>query len=124
MGTGMIRRILILNKEVLIALDLAEMLKEEGFQICGPHYSVDTALDAISKRTPDAAILDVGLGKGFASAQVAEALNKHSIPFAFVTEPETVEQLEPKFHDCLMLRKPLVYQKIIAVVDKLLNVEH
>ena len=118
----MIRRILILNSEVLIALDLAEMLKEEGFEICGPYYGVDTALDAISKSAPDAAILDVGLGNGITSAQVAEALNKISIPYAFVTEPETMEQqLEPKFHNCLILRKPLVYQKIIAVVDKLLN---
>ena len=118
----MIRRILILNNEVLIALDLAEMLKEEGFEICGPHYSVDTALDAISKSPPDAAILGVGLGGGLIVAQVAEALDERSIPFTFITEPEILEQqLEPKFYDRLILRKPLVCQKIIAVVDKLLN---
>ncbi len=37
-------RILILDDEVLIALDLAMMLEEEGFAVCGPHHKVNAAL--------------------------------------------------------------------------------
>lgn len=117
----MTSRVLILDDEVLIALDLAMILEEDGFEICGPHYKLDAALNAISKNPPDAAILDVNLGNNVTSVPAAEALDDQSIPFAFLTGYEKIEtQLEPRFRGRPRLGKPFDRKRITAVVTEML----
>lgn len=115
-------RILVLDDEALIALDLAMMLEDEGFTICGPHNSVDAALAAISSQPPDGAILDVNLGPDQSSAPVADRLDQDGVPFAFLTGYEQIdEKLEERFRSRPRLGKPFDRSRIVSVVNDLLN---
>lgn len=108
--------------EALIALDLAMTLEDEGFSICGPHDSVDVALNAISTHPPDAAILDVNLGQGQSSAPVADRLVQNGVPFVFLTGYEQIEEkLEARFRSHPKLGKPFDRGKVITVVNEMLN---
>ena len=73
-------RILVVEDEFLIALEMVEALRAAGYQVLGPAPSVDTALELLKVERPDAAILDVNLA-GECVTPVAEALRIMVVPF-------------------------------------------
>lgn len=79
------RRILIVEDEYLVALDLAEDLRALGAEVVGPVSSVQKALDTLDA-TPrlDGAILDVNL-RGIMIFPVADRLAERDVPFFFTT---------------------------------------
>jgi two-component SAPR family response regulator len=54
-------RILILEDEVLLALEAAQTLEEIGAEIVGPVYRVEEAMALLNADCPDAALLDVNI---------------------------------------------------------------
>jgi CheY-like chemotaxis protein len=84
MGVLAGRRILVVEDEALIALDLQELLDQRGAKVIGPAVSVSQALEAINKNHIDCALLDVKLGDETVDAVVA-ALKQRAIPTVFVT---------------------------------------
>jgi CheY-like chemotaxis protein len=79
------RRILIVEDDYFIASDLAEGLAELGATVLGPSGSVKDALRHIAANGgPDAAVLDINLGREQAFP-VADALLVRNIPFLFAT---------------------------------------
>ena len=56
-------RILVVEDEVLIAMDVERMLIQEGCTVIGPVGTVARALSAIPGGKIDAAVLDVNLGR-------------------------------------------------------------
>jgi DNA-binding response OmpR family regulator len=78
--TGKSRLILVVEDEVLIALEVEAVLLEQGFLVLGPATTVEAALTLIAKHQPDAAILDVNL-RGELVSPVAEALRYRGVPF-------------------------------------------
>ena len=78
------RSVLVVEDQLLIALDLETLLLEEGVsavQLCG---TVEDALRSIRLDRPDIAILDVNLGDA-TSFPVAAELQRLGIPFIFAT---------------------------------------
>jgi len=53
------RRVLIAEDEALIRLDLAEMLREEGYEIVGEASDGQEAVELAERHTPDLVIMDV-----------------------------------------------------------------
>lgn len=78
------RRILIVEDEMLIAMQLEDMLLEMGCEVIGPATSVAEALKLIGAGRLDGALLDVNLG-GEQVYPVADALAASGAPFVFVT---------------------------------------
>ena len=76
--------VLLVEDNVIVALDTEETLKRLGVAVVITASSVSQALAAIEKHLPAFALLDVNLGSetGFA---VAERLAGLQIPFAFAT---------------------------------------
>src|SRR3981081_1405628 len=76
--------VLIVEDDPIIALDFEDTILGFGVKTVRTAASVATALDMISERPPDFALLDVGLvrEKSFA---IAERLDVLKIPFVFVT---------------------------------------
>jgi CheY-like chemotaxis protein len=76
--------VLLVEDNVIIALDTEETLKRLGVDVVITASSVSQALAAIEKHSPAFALLDVALGAetGFA---VAERLAGLKIPFVFAT---------------------------------------
>jgi DNA-binding response OmpR family regulator len=78
-------RILVVEDEVLVGMDLVMMLEDWGYTADGPHSTVKDALMAVETFDPQIAILDMNLGNGETSLPVAEVLDSRSTPFIFLT---------------------------------------
>ena len=79
-----IPRVLIVEDEVLVAMDLAAVLERHGYVVAGMAGSVTEALALVRKETFDIALLDVNLG-GKTAEPVARSLATRAIPFGLVT---------------------------------------
>jgi CheY-like chemotaxis protein len=113
--SGPARRILIVEDEWLIADFLSALLEEAGYETIGPAPSVERALAVLSQETPDAAILDVMLGRE-KSYPVAEALTTRNIPFVFTTGYLTSE-LPEKFAARPIVSKPVEANRLRKVLE-------
>lgn len=78
------RRILIVEDDFFVALDLKQVLDEAGCTVVGTASSVERALTTISGRRIDAALLDVTLERELVFA-VADRLSADGVPFVFIT---------------------------------------
>ena len=97
-------RILVVEDEVLIALEIEERLQRLGCEIVGPVGRLERALELARSTALDGAVLDVNVKGGFVYP-VAEELLARKVPVVFSTgyAPET---LPPAFRDLPCLRKP------------------
>jgi len=105
------RRVLLVEDEAVIALDLAALLTELGADVVGPAHSVATALALLNAEKLDCAVLDINLD-GEAVYPVARLLKARHIPFAFVTAYYG-EKVEPEFQDRPILQKPVDFQDLV-----------
>jgi DNA-binding response OmpR family regulator len=72
--------ILIVEDEVLIALQLQEILEAHGWHVIGPAARVAEALALLERALPTVALLDVNLA-GELVTPVAEVLKERGVPF-------------------------------------------
>lgn len=77
-------RILIVEDEMMVALDLEDMIAEFGHEVAATAMRIDAALDHARETPIDFAILDVNVA-GKMSFPVAEALIARGVPFIFAT---------------------------------------
>ncbi len=80
------RRVLIVEDEPLVALDMEETLRGLGCEVVGPTATLAEALRLLEEEAQrlDAAVLDVNLG-GHAAFPVADALVRRGVPVLFAT---------------------------------------
>jgi CheY-like chemotaxis protein len=77
-------RILVVEDEFLVSLDLEAMLRELGGEVVGPLGSLDRAVAVAREAALDVALLDVNVG-GQTVTPVADALAARAVPFVFCT---------------------------------------
>ncbi|PZX18811.1 CheY-like chemotaxis protein [Palleronia aestuarii] len=77
-------KVLVVEDETFVALDLVMQLEDEGFECYEPCSSVDGALEFLETNDPDIAILDANL-RGETPRRIAEALRSKGIPFVYVS---------------------------------------
>lgn len=96
------RRVLVVEDQLAIALDLCECLDQAGASVVGPACSVKDALSVLeSGGAPDAAVLDIEL-EGEPVYVVADRLQQLGVPYLFTTGYESTEipdryKLAPRF---------------------------
>lgn len=114
-------RVLVVEDEFLIAMDLDGLLREAGFQVLGPDASVADALDRIAMDRPDAAVLDVSL-RGERVTPVAEALRLLKVPFV-LTSAYGADDLagEPSLAMARNLGKPTSANDLVQALRQLLE---
>lgn len=85
-------KVLVVEDQALIAMDLEAVLREFGCVVVNLVPSAAGALACLRVQRPDAVLLDVNLSDGSA-APVAEALAAAGVPFAVLTgyEPDDIE---------------------------------
>jgi CheY-like chemotaxis protein len=79
------KRILIVENQAIVALDLQRVLKEAGYKVVGPASSVTEADRLIARGSLDCAILDFDGDNGIALA-VADRLERSNIPWVFLAD--------------------------------------
>lgn len=97
-------RILIIEDEPMIALDLQDLLEDAGFDVVGVAGKLDTAMELIASTPFDAAIVDANLG-GVSSSPAAAALADRRVPFV-VLSGYSLKQQDAAFPKALFIQKP------------------
>lgn len=97
--------VLIVEDDPIIAIDFEDRLLGFGVKSVRSVGSVAQALDAIAKRAPDFALLDVELSREKSFA-VAEHLAAAQIPFVFVTGYGAETRIPAEFSARSRLQKP------------------
>ena len=78
-------RVLIAEDEALIRLDLAEMLREEGYEVVGEAGDGQEAVELAEKLTPDLVIMDVKMPRRDGIDAAAEIATKRIAPIVVLT---------------------------------------
>ena len=78
------RRVLVVEDEYLIAMEMAHCLRATGAEIVGPVANAQQALALIEAGPLDAAVLDVNL-RGETVYVVADRLCERRVPYLFAT---------------------------------------
>ena len=99
-------RVLVVEDDAIIAIYLERLVESLGGTVAATVGRVDQALAVIEQDEPDAAILDVNLGRGRDSYPVARALAERHVPFLFVPGYGR-EGVREDFRDHPVLDKPV-----------------
>ena len=111
-------RVLLIEDEPLIAMDMSDTLEEAGCIVVGTAVSVPEALRLISETEFDAALLDANLG-GEPVDEVASALTRRGKPFAFVTG-YGADALPEAFRQAPLVNKPLMRNAALQAIRNLM----
>jgi DNA-binding response OmpR family regulator len=112
-------RVLILEDERLIAILLADWVKELRCEMVGPAHTVSQALELIGSNSLNAAILDVSVGDQ-SCAPAADLLRSRGVPFAFATGRRADEILD-RYPGTPVLSKPYEFETIRSALSNLLG---
>ncbi len=99
-------RILIVEDEMLVAMNIEDMLLDLGHEVAGIASRLSPALSLVADADFDVALLDVNLA-GEPSFPVAAALRARHIPFLFATG-YGIRGLDDEFRASPVLQKPFV----------------
>jgi PAS domain S-box-containing protein len=112
------RRVIIIEDEPLVAMELESTLTAAGCDVIGMAGTLEKARLLISQARCDAALVDVNLA-GHPVDELAAALTQKKIPFAFVTGYGR-EGIPRAFRDAVLLKKPFGQDQLIAVMELLI----
>jgi DNA-binding LytR/AlgR family response regulator len=115
-------RLLIVEDELLIALELQSIVEQLGGTVVGPAGSVEGALKLLSDTTPHAALLDVNLRERHVTP-VAQACRDRSVPFALVTGYGRLELEERLLQAAPRVYKPFDSRAIHSVLATMLKTD-
>ncbi len=114
-------RILIVEDEFLIAMELDNTLRRAGYQVLGPVPDVGTALSLLASERPDGAVLDVDL-RGEWVTPVAEVLRAMLVPFILTTGYGDADlRAEPVLRDAINVGKPSRSELLLKELGKVLD---
>jgi PAS domain S-box-containing protein len=112
------KRILVIEDEPLVAMDVESSLTAAGCEVVGPAATLARAKLLIEESDCDAALLDVNLA-GQPVDELATLLTRKNRPFAFVTGYGR-DALPSGFRGAVVLGKPFGADQLLATVEVLL----
>lgn len=112
------QNVLIVEDSLMLAIDMADMLKQIGVETVEKCASVDQAKRAISGHTPDMAILDINL-RDEQSFEIAYLLVQMNIPFCFATGYGSEFPVPEELHSYLVLTKPVDIDILRSTIKQL-----
>jgi CheY-like chemotaxis protein len=101
-----LRRILVVEDNLLVADVLCDMLTDRGLHVVGPCARLSKALALVAEETIDAAFLDINLA-GEYCFPIADLLHQKGVPFAFLTGYADGSVIPAACRDVPVLTKPV-----------------
>ena len=112
-------RILVVEDQAPIALQLEDMLIESDCEVVGPASRVGQALDLLNEQPVDAAVLDLNIA-GELVYPVADALDARRLPYIFSTGYSPSDLAAP--YQCRrVLQKPFSRRVFIKAMRETLQ---
>jgi PAS domain S-box-containing protein len=108
-------RVLVLEDEAVVAIEIAQVLLKAGFEVVGPARAASQALQLVDELGCDVAVLDVNLGNE-TSERVALKLRERGTPFITLSG-YSKEQHPLVFNGARSLAKPLRPESLIAELE-------
>jgi len=113
-------RILVIEDEALVALQLQSDLESAGHKVVGPARSLQAGMSLVDREEIDVALLDVSLGRE-TSAPIADRLLARNVPFAFVTGYSDTAMLPEHLRTMPRLIKPYGLSDVQRILAGLLD---
>jgi len=111
-------RVLVVEDEALVALQLEDMLTELGCAVIGPASRVGQALELLGGEPVEVAVLDLNIA-GELVYPVADELGNRGLPYIFVTAYGRSGLTEP-YRGRPVLEKPFARRELLrAILDTL-----
>lgn len=112
--------VLIVEDEVLVAMEMEQRVRELGYAVLGPAPSVAAAQSLLDADTPTAALLDVNL-RGERVSPVAERLRQLGIPFALLTGYARISLDDPALDEAPRLSKPVADDQLASLLQEMVR---
>lgn len=111
------KRVLIVEDNPIIAYDISDLVEDTGAEPVGPALDLATGLRLATENQLDAALLDIDLGGEYVWP-IAEALDRHEVPYAFVSAQCSADMMPEGFR-----ARPCIYKpaKPSDIVDALVG---
>ena len=112
------RKILVVEDDTLIAMELGERLADMGYAVLGPAHTIAEAEALLAGERPDAALLDANLA-GQSSVPLGVLLAGSGVPVAFCTGYDEVKTNSPELANAQVLTKPVGDAELRAGLERL-----
>ena len=110
-------KILVVEDEFIIALDLSETVQDLGYDLEGPFEGNEEAFEAIEDDLPDAAILDVFTADG-EIYPLADKLVAAGVPIIFHSGHVPPEEVRNRYPDAQACSKPCPPDRLIGALQE------
>jgi DNA-binding NtrC family response regulator len=114
--------ILLLEDDLLLAMDMEDHLLQTGHKIVGPFGRIADAMDAIPRNDLAGAIVDLNL-HGELSFPVIEMLQQHAVPVIVCSGYAELPEVKSRLDGLPMLPKPWNAQKLDRLMRETFGVE-
>ncbi len=108
--------VMIVEDELLVALDLETIVEDSGHQFDGPYVSVAETNEALDLRMPQCAILDVRLKDGEVFP-VADRLRAAQVPMIFHSGHADVTHLLERYPGSQICNKPSTPKQLRTALE-------
>lgn len=119
MDCALLRSILVMEDEPLLAMDIEMTLRAAGYRVVGPAKANAEALSLIETDNPDLAILDLNLGVEMAFP-VFDYLERAGKPFIILTGHSQMV-VPAQYRDRPFLQKPHEIATLLRMIDRVLG---
>lgn len=112
-------RLLIVEDETLVALELSKAMRDSGWEVMGPASTLEEAFKLLAAgEQPDAALLDVNL-HGEMVYPLADLLETRGVPFLFCSGYEMLNHGN-RYRRSPVVRKPTSFALLMTELRKIL----
>ena len=117
-------KVLVVEDEFIIALDLSETVKDLGYDLEGPFEGNEDAIEAIEgDGLPDAAILDVFTADGEVYP-LADRLSEAGVPIVFHSGHVPPDEMRSRYPEAQACSKPCPPDQLIGMVQEAVAKAH
>jgi DNA-binding response OmpR family regulator len=109
------RRVLVVERDVIVATLIHDILEELGNEMSGYAYDRISAHEELGKRNYDAALLDTGLDEGHGHTR---RLTEMKVPFALICD--YTQSVEARHTKLPLLHKPFTVSELRGLLQELL----
>jgi DNA-binding response OmpR family regulator len=113
----MSKRVLIVEDDPDFAESVVGNLEAAGYEILGPAYSGLEAFQVLERRTPDVALIDIGLAGALDGIFLGQQLSERGIAVVYLTGRFERAVKEGRNHAAGLLCKPCSLADLTAAID-------